>query len=658
MQLNKEQLKAVHHIKGPLLILAGAGSGKTTVLSYRVENLLQNKVMASEILCITFTNKAANELKKRIINITKQRGENVWVSTFHALSRNILDTYYKNEFQITHTAQSRQIFKQLVDEDEEVTGKSDFLKPTNLMKIISLLKSELVTSDYLMNRTTLKEFIDHDKLKEIVKEEVKTKENLRTLIRIYKKYQEELVKINKIDVDDMLLLAVRVLSENSVALKGCQERFKYIMIDEYQDANRAQYVLSKLLASKDKNITVVGDDFQSIYKFRGSDIRNILSFDKDYPDYLEIKLEENYRSTQTILEAANALISHNTEQKEKTLYPVHGIGEKIKIISAETSIEEGVGIALKIKKLIEKGYQYRDIAVFYRSNAESGVLESVLPKENIPFVITKESSFFERKEIKDILSYLRFCHDSTRIVDFVGAVSIIKRGVGKTSIDKIVDGAKGKDIMTFLNGNHGLKLSQNTRTGIAKFLNEIEDIKQQTKVSGLSETIIYTIKRIDYLNVFSNLDSHIKKEKVIYLKKLIEIAQETESSNPDVQLGDFLNDLGRQEIEIDLTIGEDFNKVNLMTIHSSKGLEFPVVFITGMREGGFPSQYATSDAAIEEERRLCYVAFTRAQKELYLSYPRTSLEKVEGVLEKLKVKNVESRFLKEFPQELTESEKR
>lgn len=658
MQLNKEQLKAVHHIEGPLLILAGAGSGKTTVLSYRVENLLRNEASASEILCVTFTNKAANELKKRIIHITKNKGEDVWVSTFHALSRNLLDIYYKYQFQVAHTAQSRQIIKQIVDKDGEFAGDKDFLKPSNLMKVISLLKSELVTSDYLMNRTTLKEFIDQDKFKELVKEEVKTKENLGSLIRIYQRYQEELFKINKIDVDDMLLLAVRVLTENPVALKESQKRFKYIMIDEYQDANRAQYVLSKLLASKHKNITVVGDDFQSIYKFRGSDIRNILSFDKDYPDYLEIKLEENYRSTQTILEAANALISHNTEQKEKTLYPVHGIGEKIKVISAETSIDEGTDITKKINKLIEKGYQYRDIAVFYRSNAESGVLESVFPKENIPFIITKESSFFERKEIKDILSYLRFCQDSTNVMDFVGAVSVIKRGVGKTSIDKIVEGAKGKDITTYLYANHGLKLSQNTKTGIAEFLNEIEDIKKKAKVSALSETIIYSLKRIGYLNTFSNLDPHIKKEKVIYLKKLIEIAQETENSNPHIQISDFLDDLGGQEIEVDLTVGDDFNKVNLMTIHSSKGLEFPVVFIIGMREGGFPSQYATSNAAIEEERRLCYVAFTRAQKELYLSYPKTSLEKVDGVSEKLAVENLESRFLKEFPQELVERKKR
>jgi DNA helicase II / ATP-dependent DNA helicase PcrA len=651
MKLNNKQKEAIEHTEGPLLIIAGAGSGKTTVLAHKVANLLLKGVRPENILCVTFMNKAVGELKKRIIVNSGDEGDGVNVSTFHEVGRNVLEAFSTENFSVTHTVESKQIIKNIIDEMN--ISKSDFLTPSNIAKIISLMKSELITADFLINKETLKTYIDKKQLKGILEEKIKTKENLSNFIHIYSKYEQQLRSIQKIDVDDMLLLAVKKLAEDPKSLEYFQDLYKYIMIDEYQDTNRSQYILSKLLAKKHQNITAVGDDFQSIYRFRGSDIRNILQFGEDYPSYKEIKLEMNYRSTKTILNAANEIISKNTEQKEKELYTEHGEGNKIKFHMAKTSMDEAEFVSGEIDRLIELGYEYRDIAIFYRSNAESVYFETVLPKNNIPFMITKNSSFFERKEIKDILSYLTFLIEPSNTFAFSSSVNYPKRGIGKATVDKVISLSGGGNIFSCIQNSSVLNVNKRATEGIKEYTSLIKDLKRAEKEMSISELIKYTIKMSKYEITFEGLDTHLRNEKNDYLNRLISIAIEMEQENKGIDLKQFLFEISKRDIVIDYSEAEEFNKVNLLTIHSAKGLEFPIVFITGMKESGFPSKFAVSNSDFEEERRLCYVAFTRAKKELYVSYPETSIVSRENdTKEKVEVINKMSRFLDEFDQSL------
>lgn len=659
MNLNTKQLEAVRHKEGPLLIIAGAGSGKTTVLSHRVHYLVEQNVQPNNILCVTFTNKAVNELQSRIVKRTGKEGEKVWVSTFHELSRTILEMFRPEPFSVTHTAESRQIIKKIIDNMQVNDDLKEFVNPSKIMKVISLLKSELITVDLLEKKPVLHHYVDGVKLKEILEEEVDARnkpQHFKALLSIYKAYEQQLHAIGKIDVDDMLLLAVRMLVENPLSLRQYQQQYTYFMVDEYQDTNRAQYTLIKLLASKTRNLVAVGDDFQSIYKFRGSDIRNILAFDKDYPEAVIIKLEENYRSTKIILEAANQIIAHNKEQKEKTLYTAHETGEKIKYHVAKTSLDEAKHIASEIKKLVQEGFNYRDIAIFYRNNAESSHFETVFPTEEIPYLITKESSFFERKEIKDVLSYLQFAFDESNEYAFNQCINMPKRGIGKTSVDRFIEQANGNSLLQVVKNPVGIKLNKNAEAGAKDFIAIITTIQEKEKQMSVSELISFVLGITNYKESYADLETHLKKEKDDYLKRLLSIAQEMEKENPALNMQTFLSDLSKRDMAEELSEGEEFNKVNLLTIHSSKGLEFPVVFAVGMKEGGFPSKFATTTAAIEEERRLCYVAFTRAMKRLYVSYPSTSLEKDEqNPKEKVEVENKPSRFLSEFESNLLET---
>lgn len=657
MKLNEKQLEATEHMEGPLLIIAGAGSGKTTVLSHRVKVLVDKGVSPENILCLTFTNKAVKELSGRIKKrVGAVAAENLWVSTFHELARNILNMFYNEQYSVTHTSEPRQMIKKIIEKMPKTEEMNSFLNPSKLVKVIALMKSELITAEFLQEKVLLKEFIDMSRLKEILTEEVETKQNLEALIYVYKAYQSELKAVRKIDVDDMLLLAVKVLVTNPLALPYFHDKYRFMMIDEYQDTNRAQYIMSKLLANKYKNITAVGDDFQSIYKFRGSDIRNILAFDKDYPSAKIIKLEENYRSTKVILQAANELIAHNPEQKQKTLYTSHKEGEKIRLHKANNSLEEARFIASEIKRLVSsKEYAYRDIAVFYRNNAESAYYETVLPNENIPYIITKESSFFERKEIKDILSYLEFALDTTNSFAFKNCINTPKRGIGKVSIDRFVEISDGNDLLCLVKNPVGINLNKNATEGVIQFVRVIESIRSKTNIYSVAELIAFIIQETKYKDSFQDLETHLKKEKVDYLKRLINIAREMQEENPQLTADQFLTELSKQDVEEGLSEAEDFDRVNLLTVHSSKGLEFPVVFTVGMKEKGFPSKFATTTKAIEEERRLCYVAITRAKEILYLTYPMYSLEpSEENPKEKVNVTNVPSRFINEFDSTLIE----
>lgn len=658
MNLNKKQIEAVNHINGPLLIVAGAGSGKTTVLSYRATEMKKSNINPENILCVTFTNKAVNELKHRIVNqLGQTEGEKVYISTFHGLGLDILRTYLKKDFSVTHTHQSRQLVKKIIEEKNDYSDElKNFLKPNTVMKLISLFKSEAVYPEFLYKGEPLKEWIDGKKIKEFLKEEIKTKENYEAFKEIYAKYQKRLHEENLIDVDDILLHTVKLLVKSEKVLNELQERFKYIMVDEYQDTNRVQYILIKLLAEKYKNLAVVGDDFQSIYKFRGSDIRNILNFHNDYPEAKEILLEENYRSTKTILTAANQIIANNPDQKEKELYTSKEQGEKIKYHEAEFALDEAEFVADEIEKLIESGeFDYRDIAVFYRNNADSSVFETVLPKRDIPFAISSDSSFFERKEIKDVLNYLQFILNPTNEFLFTQVINYPKRGVGNTTIARIVQNAKGQDLKEYCKNPVDVKLNKNAEAGLKFFVKVIEKFQKHKDKVSAHRMIEQLIKDIDYKSTFEDLETYLKKEKEDYLNKLVDISREMEMKKGSTMLlEEFLQQLLKTDVDATMT-EEEFNRVNLLTVHSAKGLEFPVVFIVGMKEEGFPSKYAVTDKAIEEERRLVYVAFTRAMKELTVTFPKKSIVKdEENPKEKKEIVNKKSRFLSEFDQNLIE----
>lgn len=653
MNLNTKQIEAIEHKNGPLLILAGAGSGKTTVLTYRIQKMIEEGVDPRSILCVTFTNKAVNELKERIVEKCGKKGELVWVSTFHFLCLDILRTSWGVNFSTAHTHQSRQFVKEIIDEMNPEKG-NDFLKPSKIMKTISLFKSELVYPQYLIDGELLKELVDREQIKTITKEHIETKENFDLFKVIYSRYQKKLSQNKLIDVDDILMHAVRLVYGKPSVLEELQERFRYLMVDEYQDTNHAQYVLTNLLAAKDKNLGVVGDDSQSIYGFRGSDMRNILNFMDDYPDALQIKLEENYRSTQTILKAANELISNNAEQKEKALFTAKEIGSTIKLHKASFNVDEADFIAREIKRLVEdENYDYRDISIFYRNNADSSILETVFPEHDIPFILSKDASFFDRKEVKDILAYLSFLNNPSDVYSFSQIINYPKRGIGKTTVSKIIKEANGGDLIAVCKRPETLnRINDKTKKGLSDFVSLFETFQNTNRNHSISSLIQTIISDINYKETYRHLETYLKKEKDDYLEKLISITQELENKNDQLSLEEFGRLLSKTDVDANMT-EESFNKVNLLTVHSAKGLEFPVVFIIGMKEQGFPSKFAMTDKAIEEERRICYVAFTRAKEKLYLSYPKKYIEKIDKETKEER-ENKPSRFLSEFSSDLLE----
>lgn len=656
MELNKMQMEAVRHSKGPSLILAGAGSGKTTVLSHRTRQLILLDVDPSAIMCVTFTNRAAESLKKKIVDLAGEEGERVWVSTFHGLGLEILRDLLPYDFSVASTGTSRQIVKEII-QSINLEGKDEakeFLEPKAIYELIALFKSEFVYPSFLENGQYMKEYIDVAKVKSIIKEKVVTKQNLDAFRYVYKKYQQQLLDRRKVDVDDILMESVRMFIEDEQALNKYQTRFEYLMIDEYQDTNRVQYLLVKLMAAKERNLTVVGDDFQSIYAFRGSDIRNILEFLNDYPDAFEIKLEENYRSTKTIVQAANEVIAKNKEQKPKTLYTSNKEGEKIRYIEAEFNLDEAEKIAQTIKELVAKGKTYKDIAIFYRHHADSSVFESVFVKERIPFVMSNESSFFERKEIKDLLFYLQFLQNPHDVFAFSQVINHPKRGIGATTVQKIIELSKGSCLMDVVGNPSGIdRLNAKTKEGLKEFQHLFNRYQDKISIESASVIIEDLVKDINYEATFEQLDDFRKKEKKEHIKKLIQLAHEFENRKGDTLfVSEFVEELHQTDVDA-LLVEDEFDRVNLLTIHASKGLEFPVVFLTGMKEQGFPSKYATTPKGIEEERRLCYVAFTRAQDELYITYPRKYVEKIDKDTKEER-DNTRSRFLDEFDWNLVE----
>ena len=662
--LNPEQQLASEHIDGPLMILAGAGSGKTTVMVHRVANMVNSGINPDSIVSITFTNKAANELRERIgTQLGEPSVETMRISTFHAFCTSILresgDTSglgITSSFGIISTTGARQIVKEITEQFPFSNEEDKALfRPNYVIKIISLLKNELFYPNFLIDGLDMSRFIDSTRIRAALQTDSNpalplTKEQIKIVQQMYVSYQKKLLSQNRIDVDDVLFFPIRLFLQNPQLLDQYQERYKYFMVDEYQDTNKAQYGLLNILAAKYQNIAVVGDDSQSIFGFRGSDMRNIIEFKKDYPQAFQVKLEQNYRSTETILTAANQVISLNQIQTQKQLFTANEKGEKIRFIEVDNTASEADFIAREIMKLQKQyGYRYRDFAVFYRHNAESAHFESIFANYDLPFKVSSDSSFFERTEIRDVISYLQFINNTSHKSAFERIINMPKRGIGKTSIEKIVSAAAGGDILRIVENPQGLdRLNKNTLLGLETFASQIRTLQNAKNNHSISDLISLLLQITDYKSTYADLEKYAKKEKEDYIAKLMSLSIELEPPSLD----HFLQQVVKIDVDAQMQQLDDYDRINLTTVHSAKGLEFPVVFIIGMKEQGFPSAYAFSVKDIEEERRLCYVAFTRAKKLLYVSFPRTMKVQVDKNAEPSIVLNTKSRFLSEFDNDL------
>jgi len=637
--LNKKQQEVVEIKESPVLVIAGAGSGKTKVLTHRIAYLIfQNKVNPGNILAVTFTNKAAQEMKDRVEFLSKDISgskmiKGLWMGTFHAICARIL----------------RQEIETLgYDKNFVIYDKADQL--SQIRRCLNILN--LDSKKYSPN--VISSIIDKAKnnLEDVELFEYNAVSYFKKIIvKIYQQYQKELFENNALDFGDLILLTVKLLRERPEILENYQNKFRYILVDEYQDINLAQYQLIKLLSGKYHNLFVVGDPDQSIYRFRGADLSNILRFEEDFPHSKVIKLEQNYRSTKVILEGATNLIKHNRNRKEKELWTDKKGGEKIKCFEAASALDEAVFVSQEIIQLNNKeGKDFKDFAILYRTNAQSRAFEEVFNKQKIPFKVIGGLRFYERKEVKDILAYLRFIYDQKDEISFLRIINNTKLGIGKITLSKIEDLAKKNDLnfnQALKQGLKVLKISADRREGIKKFTFLIDEfIEKKNKIKG-SELLIKLIQAIDYYKELEKEGEFKAQSKIENIKELILAVQEFEENNVDKSLSAFLEYVALIT-DIDLYKGEE-DVVTVMTLHSAKGLEFPVVFITGFEEGIFPhSRSVNKEEELEEERRLCYVGMTRAKEKLYLTYAwRRNLN---GNT----LFNSVSRFLNEIPKHLQE----
>ncbi|GAB4189608.1 MAG: UvrD-helicase domain-containing protein [Simkaniaceae bacterium] len=602
--LNPEQLKAVYHIEGPILVLAGAGSGKTRIVTHRIAHLLEIGVPASEILALTFTNKAADEMRNRIKDLMDQY---VLTSTFHALGARILRESihhlgYSQDFTIYDEDDSLHLLRTILKEKSTAVDKS---LVRNIKNAISNAKNELLTPFDLS----------------CAKDEAKADYLLKD---IYALYQERLQKYNALDFDDLLFLTVRLLKEFPDILAMYQNRWTFILIDEYQDTNHAQYILTNMLAAKYRNLCVVGDPDQSIYSWRGANIQNILHFEKDYPDAKQVNLEQNYRSTGNILKAANALIRHNVNRLEKSLWSDRGNGDKIGLYIAETEKEESLFIIKTIKQHLQKGTPLSNMVIFYRTNSQSRIFEDMLLKYQIPYIIIGGISFYQRKEIKDILALLRLIVSPSDFLSFARMVNVPKRGIGPKAVMQLSEAADKQKLPIFtlcekiIDGEVSLKISQRVLDGMKNYVSVIRMLRNMhAKGESLPKILRAGIENSKYL-------THLKEDPETYedrrenLDELISKSAEWEMENGSNNLEKFLEELALKSNAEEKNPSTDF--ISLMTLHNGKGLEFPIVFIAGLEEDLFPHANAKDFLdSLEEERRLCYVGMTRAKTNLYLT---------------------------------------
>ena len=588
--LNPKQKEAVLHKDGPMLVLAGAGSGKTKVLTSRIAYLIDNGVSPANILAITFTNKAAHEMKERVINLVGYDANYIQISTFHSLGLKIIKENYEflgydKNFIILDSDDTLTIVKKLM---KELNMNPKFYNAKQIRNKISSAKNELITPE---------------KFKKI---EFDTQ-----VVTLYKKYCQKLKQGNSVDFDDLLILPIKLFEISPNILESYQERYKYLLIDEYQDTNEAQYVFSKMLAAKYRNIFVVGDNDQAIYAFRGANFKNILNFEKDYPDCKTILLEENYRSTQTILNAANSVIKHNKKRKDKNLWSNNDIGEKIKYIKTDDEKAEGEFVTKEIKKLVnEKKVSYDDIAVLYRTNAQSRSIEEAMLKANIPYKIIGSFYFYNRKEIKDLLCYLRLINNPKDDVSLMRVINVPKRGIGNVTIGHITDAAEQNNISMFEAITSGKELA------FKQIIENLQKTCQNLSLTEMVEEVLEKSGMKEELTKEKTLENEIRLEN---LEEFKSITKNYEEEFGEISLDDFLNEISLVSDVTEHTDGT--NKVSLMTTHAVKGLEFDYVFIIGMEEGIFPHYNSIMEGtndAIEEERRLCYVGITRAKEDLWI----------------------------------------
>lgn len=628
MALNEMQQLAVDTTEGPLLILAGAGSGKTTVLVNRVEHIISSRLATPwQVLAITFTNKAAGELRERLVNAIGDEANDIWAYTFHSCCSRILRRFgerigYTNHFTIYDTDDSRRVMKQcqkqLGIEDKLINHKS-------ILAEISRAKDSLISSD------EYKQTSQNDFRKSKIAE-------------CYEMYQKELKKSDAMDFDDIIFNTVKLLEENEDVRDLYQTQFKYVMVDEYQDTNHAQYVLTSLLADKYKNICVVGDDDQSIYRFRGATIENILSFENHYKGAKVIRLEENYRSTQNILDGANAVISHNKNRKGKTLFTRSGSGDKIVYKTVMSESEESQYIIDEIIKNVDNGMKYSDHAILYRMNAQSRNLEVMLTKSGISHRIIGGHRFFDRKEIKDIVSYLAVINNPSDNVRLQRIINVPKRAIGDTMFANVLEIAAGLGMSAFEVCERADEFQKTSRSasklmGFTKMIRDFQECIEDGM--GLNDLLQEVLEKTKYLD-FLHEDIETYDDRVNNIKELSSMFIKYEEESEDANLSEFLEDVALIS-DID-SYNEDEDAVVLMTLHSAKGLEFPVVFIPGMEEGIFPgNQSMFSEEDLEEERRLAYVGITRAKKKLYL------ISSQQRMLYGQTSRNMPSRFLREIP---------
>lgn len=632
--LNKEQRIAVETTEGPLLIVAGAGSGKTRVLTYRIAHLLDKGVSPFEILAITFTNKAAKEMKSRVEDLVGPVADRIWLSTFHSfcakLLRFELDNYlgYSKNFTIYDTGDSQVVIKAAL----KALNLDDKYYPVGAMQShISDAKNRLLFASEF--RRTAKDFY------------------AQKVADVYEYYERELRKNNALDFDDLLLVAVKLLQTNASVQDKYSHRFRYIMIDEYQDTNHAQYVLARLLASQWNNICVVGDADQSIYAWRGADIQNILDFEKDYPQCTTIKLEQNYRSTKTILEAANAVIDNNEGRPEKNLWTEQEDGVKIKHFTAQSEREEAAFISETMYKQHElNNVPYGDMAILYRTNAQSRVLEEGLIKRAIPYTMVGGTKFYDRKEIKDVLAYLKVLFNPFDDLSLLRIINVPKRSIGATTVSKLQSYAQdtGSSLFMTLTQLHNIPtIKGKTKERLEEFGVLIFGLVASMNEMNVLELLEAILDQTGYMKELEDSTDPQDEARIENIGELLSVAKEFMDANPTGTVQDFLEQVALVN-DVDSFEQVD-SKVTLMTLHSAKGLEFPVVFLAGLEEGLFPhSRTLMNPEEIEEERRLCYVGITRAERELYVSNAttRTVFGKTAGYLP--------SRFLKEIPQELIE----
>ncbi|MDK2564656.1 DUF3553 domain-containing protein [Romboutsia sedimentorum] len=634
--LNPAQREAVEKTEGPVLILAGAGSGKTRVLTTRIAHLIEDKgVQASNILAITFTNKAANEMRERVEETLGSDTKDMWISTFHSCCVRILRK------DINRIGYNRSFV--IYDSSDQVTLVKDCLKELNLSDkvfepkvVISVISG---AKDKLYNPKQFKAMNLSDN-------------RMSKIADIYALYQDRLKRNSALDFDDLIYKTVEVLKEDKEVLDFYRSRFKYIMVDEYQDTSKAQYELIKILAREHQNICVVGDDDQSIYGWRGADIRNILEFEKDYDDVHVVKLEQNYRSTQVILDAANTVISNNIERKRKSLWSEKKEGDLIKIQLCENEIDESDFVSDMIAKIRrEQNRSYKDFAILYRANAQARPIEDALNRSQTPYNIYGGTKFYERKEIKDLVAYLRIIQNPQDDISLKRVINVPRRGIGLRTIEKIEDRASLKQesiysVLIDIETNSDISTkARNSISGFVDIIGTLRTIKEVYPVSKLIEKVLETTGYLDELSKDKNEEA---QDRIDNLKEFISIALEFEQNSEEQDLQSFLTGVA---LTSETSSDEENDKVSLMTIHTSKGLEFPVVFLIGMEEGLFPISRAIrsmKDSDIEEERRLCYVGITRAKDTLYmnLTKKRTLYGKTNP--------SIASRFMEELPKECIE----